>query len=408
MNFSKFEFPWPKTQALITGDSPPDFSHFNTVKNLILENPECYISEKLDGCNFCVSSKGYVASRNTIVSHNQSDLKSMVFHKTSLHEFLPILNKVRYLNNELAAKFDMNPNHLETLLYGEFMLAGGTSQSQYDVYDYHSRGFQPGKFYAFGIGLVTEEERMLDSVKSYFNDCNFTQLDSVVPLTKKGEEKEGKKYIVVPLNAKVKSLMDEFDIEHVPMKKYQDSLFNILTRKQINIALGLRKVEGYVINTPHRLFKLKYRETKDERRNEFFKQLHEAFPFNSAVENLKKIYDSCDDFCPMHSCSLFMFNRWFLKVAHDFNPENLTQLMKENIDEVGCRTFSNDTKAILRIFMKRIILEILKEQEGQGYTKIDPHLKQDLRKKLSKKISNMMVDMDKQTKKDKINQGTWV
>jgi len=401
---SKLQYPWPKTQGFISGD----LTTVDKIKKLIYENPDCFLSEKLDGCNFCVSSEGYVASRNVVVAKNAEELKSAFFNKVSLSAFIPLLAQVKLLNVDLANKLELSPAenniHLETLLYGELILKG-TSQSTHDVYQYEARNIKPGKFYVFGIGLVlhpstnmlmmaADEMELMkkakDKVHKFFEGSNYSLNRSV---GFKKEERGEKKYFVVPLNFKVKNdLLDPFNIPTVHMKSKQESLFNILTRKQIKTCLKLRKVEGYIVNTPQMLLKLKYRTSKDERRDEFLDQLSIGFPFNDGVKSLEEIYDSCLEYCPLTSVTANEFKFWYYQVVNDFGLENLKKFMTENIDEVGIRCFSDDTKAIMRIFLKRITLQIGKEHFT---SRLDPHLKADLKAKLEKRFMNLILDEHK-------------
>jgi len=416
---SKFPFPWPKTQSLITGVSPGvspgERAAFDIICKLIAENPNGYVSEKLDGCNFCVSSRHYVASRNVIVARTKSDLKSTFFNKLILDGFIPVLDQVNSLNSMLASELSIDPQNLETLVYGELMLKG-TADCVHDIYNYRSRNIKAGKFYAFGIGIVfhdlADPTAENEKVKQLFETYNIKHLVSEKLLTRKqareqknknqgsGESVQTKKgYWVIPLNLKVKILLDQFDIVQVPMKKIQDSLFNIITRKQIGISLKLRKVEGYIINTPNLLLKLKYRDSKDDARDALFNRLTTEFPFNDAVHCLKDIYNSAEEFCGLHSASMILFNDWFAKVAAGFDNKNLDLVFRENVAEVGPKMFSDDTKAVLRIFLKRLLAQILKEHLIR--TRIDPRLKYDVKTKLDKKFLHLISETNFRMEREK-------
>jgi len=452
MSLGKFLYPWPKTQAIISGES------FLLLKQLLEKNPLCLVSEKLDGCNFCVSSDGYTASRHNIVAHKPDDLSLQSFNKTSLENLKHVYAKG--LNETIAAILRLPKENCETLIYGEFMLKG-TAQTPYDIFNYREREIRTGEFYAFGIGFVyhqpigphqtastTPTTTTITTTTTTPEGCEgkshvehkhhhwlanieieekFRRMFERSHVTKCMSIRAGKNnknigtdvkrlgscvdciteipYFVVPIDYMVQNLFYDHCILHVNLRREKIRFFDILSNNHSYInSLEKRTVEGWILNVEgddqgmRQLLKLKYRQSKDERRDIMFEELRAEFPTNEAVVGLERIYNSCDEYCPILTATNNEFGKWYSNVLNFFGLQNLEQIMLENIPVSGSDEFSDDTQAIFRIFYKRIVGEIIQEVAEKNpeskWHRIDPFLKADIKQKLVNKFMRVLGQQD--------------
>jgi len=447
MSLGKFLYPWPRTQAIISGDS------FLLLKQLLDKNPLCLVSEKLDGCNFCVSSDGYVASRYNIVAQCPDDLIFNSFNKTSLENLKHVYAKG--LNETIAEILQLPKENCETLIYGEFMLSG-TAQTPYDVYNYRNRDIRTGEFYAFGIGFVyhqptcptpptpepptkpattapegcegKSEHKHNHLLANIEIEEKFRRMFDLCHVTKCISIRAGKKnknivavnkrlggcvdcsseipYFVIPIDIPVNNLFDDHGILHVNLRREKIRFLDILTDNRSFVhSLEKRHVEGWILNVVEgvepgmrQLLKLKYRQSKDERRDIMFEELRAEFPTNEAVVGLERIYNSCDEYCPILTATNNEFGKWYNNVLNFFGLHNLEQIMLENIPVSGSDEFSDDTKAIFRIFYKRIVGQIIQEVAEKNpeskWKRIDPFLKADIKQKLVNKFMRVLGQQD--------------
>ena len=144
--------PWPKIPNLST--------YRHSLADLVEENPQACIMEKLDGANLSLTSDGLIFSRRVLSLNNpsQRELRTKKFANVSLGMLEAPRNYVKALKDELDDILDRNTT---VTVYGELMLPG-TGGGREDKFGYQQRGYEPGQFVAFGLGIwcLGEEDAM--------------------------------------------------------------------------------------------------------------------------------------------------------------------------------------------------------------------------------------------------------
>lgn len=219
-------YPWPKTVGFHSANAR------ETIVKLLKENKVYSISEKLDGCNVCVSSDGYIASRNFVIatkrcSHN---LASFTWQGIPMLDGVTLMEKALKLKS-LLAKQILKGIEFEVLLYGELMKKG-TASSNDDIYNYEKKNIHAGKIYVFAMGLVLPQNTKLPFIFDH------------------GFEVEGRSYPnvhIIPLNFYLSRLLSRINIEHVPILA-TGHLCDLLCDERFNSMLLNRHVEGFVLS----------------------------------------------------------------------------------------------------------------------------------------------------------------
>merc|ERR1719234_356048 len=130
------------------------------------------VSEKYDGSNLAVSSKGVVASRRTIllVQPTLEDLTKFTFQKVSLSKLDGMSDKLSKLNKGVKSLLpDKCLTIDEVLVYGELILRG-TANGKEDRFGYRAKGFEQGDLVIFGAGLNFDnnvDEMQLKDTKTH-------------------------------------------------------------------------------------------------------------------------------------------------------------------------------------------------------------------------------------------------
>jgi hypothetical protein len=128
---SAHPYPWPKTIG---------FHTLNTTDDIIqhLKNNKIWtVSEKLDGCNLCLSTQGWIASRNIIVSNRESP--KLVYQGVQLNKVHEIFLKMDKLKILLQKHLISNVN-FDVMVYGELILQG-TATTKHDIFNYKESFF---------------------------------------------------------------------------------------------------------------------------------------------------------------------------------------------------------------------------------------------------------------------------
>ena len=279
---SKLDYPYPKTEGVFSSNSVDE------LKNAIDENDFWTITEKLDGSNVCISSEGWIASRNQIIANfaQSKNWRMKKFNKQTLEHLAPLYDKIHQLstilNNE--CDFELNLEEDQILLYGEFMLEG-TAVSKHDIYNYKLQKYKPGHLFVFGIGFVfkTDIEK-----KEKLLETHFGHVRSFPSLT------QATTYFVCPVNYLNKFFFDFAKIPTVPIVGRDE--FNTLMTNELFIGqLKHRYLEGFVLtNSTNKIFKWKYQESTCDYRNAFAQHLRKELSHSqdqiNVCNSLLKLY----------------------------------------------------------------------------------------------------------------------
>jgi len=369
----KLAYTWPKTKNFFHPDV------FDDVIEAIVEDSYCFVSEKLDGSNMCVSSKGYIASRNCIIAREGDKLEEKQFQKQSLKKIEPIFEKARALNNLLSEKLNTEPENLETIVYGEFLVEG-TASSKFDHYEYKENGLEVGKLYAFGIGLIFDD--MLSStlmglrVKKLFGQKRIQRIFV--------DENSPKRYFIVPLDNLVKHFLSLSGIDELP-SNFGSKLSKVLNKDSRVIKnLKERRAEGYIINIGgSKIVKLKYPEGKCIMENEGIKKMTDVFlpPEESSpiVRQLDQVVASAKHFLPMTSMK-----------REDFT------VMFDQTYEANKHVLMKDLQNTERFKNRMLFLMTLQLVIGSGYCSLDSRLYMDIEDKIEKRIKLKIAEIDKE------------
>ena len=264
---------WPEIQSVYLAKE--------TMINLLKTNPITLISEKLDGSNLSVSSKGIVASRRKVIAVEPSAeaLDKTKFAGESLGSIKPMLENVKAIKKVVFKPWFPLQN-FEVIIYGEW-LQEGTASTKEDKFNYQERNLSKGQFYGFGLGLHFENAA----------NASDKDLKNVVQILKKHKfsAKINGNFIIVFLNGELKKLLERFEILVVPV--LHTLPFTKVFGKFAEDLLD-QKVEGYILTIPSLAQILKWKnpcEESDPRRVEAFVDIAEMSKNHEAVEPLNKV-----------------------------------------------------------------------------------------------------------------------
>ena len=266
-------FPWPRTLG---------FQALNAREIMVQrlkENKIYSISEKLDGCNVCISSEGYIASRNYVIESKRfsRNLNAFKWQGIPMHDGVLLMEKAQHLKS-LLAKQIFKGLEFEVLLYGELMKKGSGSSKQ-DIFNYEKKNIHPGKIYVFAMGLVLPKNVPLPFI---FNH---------------GYEAQGScpTMHIVPLNAYLMKLFSRVSIDHVPLLA-TGRLCDLLCNKRFNEMLRKRQVEGFVLSGTEgqQYIKWKYNRDPNEKLTEHLKQMLEECKDTPGERPVTYLQQLCD------------------------------------------------------------------------------------------------------------------
>ena len=234
----EFSRQWPKIQPIFQS---PNLETYGT------ENPTVLVSEKYDGSNLAVSSKGVVASRRTIllVQPTLEDLTKFTFQKVSLAKLDGMFDKLLKLKKGFISLLpDERMAMDEVLVYGELILRG-TANGKEDRFGYRSKGFDQGDLVIFGAGLTFDhnlDEMQLRDVKTHMQGQGFHIISKT------------NSTFFIAMSPKLKSLLTAHNIG--PMVEQKEMVFSEIapTYKK---ALMEQRMEGVIVSFGPELVKWK-------------------------------------------------------------------------------------------------------------------------------------------------------
>ena len=300
-------YPWPKTLGFDSENAR------ETIVKLLKENKVYSISEKLDGCNVCVSSDGYIASRKYVIATKRysRNLQSLMCQGVSMLDGVTLMDKALHLKS-LLAKQILKGIEFEVLLYGELMKKG-TSRSHADIYNYEKKNIHPGKIYVFAMGLVLPQNTKLPFIFDH------------------GFEVEGPTYPnvhIIPLNFYLSRLLSRVNIEHVPILA-TGPLCDLLCDERFNAMLLNRQVEGFVLSGTEgqHFIKWKYNTEPNSKLSTHLDNLMlecKDTPSEDAVAHLQQLCDAA--------------NMYITKVQDTCYSSFVQMYMEDNEEDVGYAT----------------------------------------------------------------------
>ena len=275
---------WPQTQNFINVN--------NDVAKLLDENPNVFVSEKLDGSNLSISSNGVIASRRKILLRDPSEenLKKTEFMHSTLISVLLIVHAMKALKKEFFGLLCLpNSDNFDVTIFGEWILQG-TSHGKEDIFKYKERNIKTGHFYGFGLRLSLWDQCLdgntLWKIQNNLRSKGFVMQNSDVLRKRKNETR--KKDIVIFMNKSLKQLFDRHKIATVPV--YPSMKLNEVFQKFCSELLE-QKLEGFIITFPSKGIILKWKgcEDKDIRKLDYLADIKKKTRNPEALEPIQKV-----------------------------------------------------------------------------------------------------------------------
>jgi len=301
---SPHPYPWPRTLGFHSENAR------ETILEHLKENKIYSISEKLDGCNICVSSDGFIASRNFVIATKRysRNLESFKWQGIPMHDGVALMEKALNLKS-LLAKQILKGIDFQVLLYGELMKKGSGS-SKDDIYNYEKKNIHPGKIYVFGMGLVLPKNTKLP----FIFDHGFEVEGSTFPNVH-----------IIPLNFYLCRLLSRVNIEHVTILA-TGHLCDLLCDERFNALLLKRQVEGFVLSGTQgeKYIKWKYNPEPNATLSNHLDNLMlecKDTPREDAIAHLQQLCDAA--------------NRYITKVEDTYYTSFVQMYMEDNEEDVG-------------------------------------------------------------------------
>jgi hypothetical protein len=193
MDYTKFEYRW----HCLGIDSVLDLPSVAKLPELLHQNPQVTVSEKLIGYTICLSSRGYVASKSKIIAY-KGNLSEKTYKTQPLKSLSPIFKKLAIIAKELQTL--LNDVNLQVLIYGKWLFASNN-------FSYQRRNLLLGQFYAFGMGIVPGLNKDIDKFKLQ------NQFDWNVTFCNSGK----KPYYLINLNLGLVQFLTSHKIKIVPV-----------------------------------------------------------------------------------------------------------------------------------------------------------------------------------------------
>lgn len=241
---AEFKHQWPTTTNVLS---------IKTTKQLqeqIAVNPLVTVSEKLDGSNLCISSKGWIASRRIIIveDFNKDDLSKIQFNGTNLSKLEDMKCKLLDIHVDLVSRTERSD--FQTLVYGEW-LQHRTATTQEDQFNYAKRNLESNHFYAFGLAVLFDNELSSEELAGFeaktIETMGWTQLVTENP----------NQFVVFNFNQNLNQFFQGKSISTVSIIE-ECSLETALTDSRLIEKLIKQEVEGFVLTAKDFLFKWKF------------------------------------------------------------------------------------------------------------------------------------------------------
>jgi len=142
----------------------PEMRHiFQSSEFTELLDETALVSEKLDGSNVAVSSRGFASSRRNILLNrpDPTELEKFKFSGQKLVNAFSLVPKLQLLEKRFESLLSLS---LEVIIYGE-LIQKGTATSKEDKYGYAAKGYSAGDLYVFGCGIVFDVTQDSDQMR---------------------------------------------------------------------------------------------------------------------------------------------------------------------------------------------------------------------------------------------------
>jgi len=200
------------------------------------------VTEKLDGCNVCISSQDWIASRQVIIGKcTDETLTARVWNKASLKKVPKIYGQALELKTMLKPLFK-DDEDFDVMLYGELILPG-TSTTHLDEYNYGGRQINSGDILVFAMGLVFyndwADKESLPKMPVYLEHGFYVEADGDTVLNP---------YFLVPMNTHLSTIFSANCVKHIP-PIYVNRLSRLLNKGDLVFILMNKLREGFVFSS---------------------------------------------------------------------------------------------------------------------------------------------------------------
>ena len=289
-------FSWPKINGFHTISSAQE------MVNHLKANKVWNVTEKLDGSNVCLSTQGWMSSRNQIISTR--DTPKLVFQGVHLKNIPSLFSKLDTFKDLLQKHF-FKGKELEVLLYGELILQG-TGMTKYDLYHYRERKLLPGEIYCFAIGLVLPEGTDLPLV------------------FENGFPHQGQHQLchIIPMSFYLSKLLQCAHIDHIPLL-FSGALSDLVENQYLVERIFHRKVEGFILSGAkgEGFIKWKYIEDPTNEYNLHFQNMMDLAGDSMATFGVGMLQE------------MFHISKRFMTKLSDFRYDNMLEIYFETEGE---------------------------------------------------------------------------
>jgi len=242
-----------------------------------------FVSEKLDGSNLAVTSRGVVSSRRNILMKEPSaaELEKFKFSGVTLSKLVGVFDKLATLEKHFQGLFPFLD--VEVVVYGE-LIQKGTATCKEDKFHYRPRGIEPGEFHIFGAGISFQEKlntSQIGKAKQHLKENGYSVISHENDLTEKI-------HLVLLMNEKLSDLLRVHGFKDVVNHEKMNLLEALST---FSVKLLNNAIEGVVINFGEEILKWKgldesYPDMFIEQINALEKNIHvDAFVYIKSVAN---------------------------------------------------------------------------------------------------------------------------
>jgi hypothetical protein len=389
---SPLNYPWPKIPGAMSVNGAP------LMLKAINENKKWFVSRKLDGCNVCISSAGWVGSRHQIIDHleQNAEFGKKKILQVTVEKLRPLFGKIFDLKDKYLSDINMDLSSFfnqQIILYGELILPG-TSNSKFDVYKNKENGFQVGNLYVFGMGFVFQDRKTIryeNLLKKYFQNVQVHQsVDGFSP------------YFIVPLNQKQKHWFIDLDIptvEFFPAEKFVD-IFTRKNKGNLKGPLESRLLEGYVLHdNTNEMMKWKYpfERTRyhDALIDAFINEWNENDNQIKVVNSLEHLYKYCDCYLTQYDkIDLEEYIEQFMTHHQVTFDNSLGDLWNRQLHNSSEKTF------FFNCMLEHAQTKILHQLLPMSKCSYDPKIKLEIIDYISKYLTRYIFDYFQEAAKD--------
>ena len=208
-----------------------------------------FVSEKLDGSNLALSSRGVISSRRTVLLNrpDSAALSKYKFSGVKLNQVYSLLPNLEQLENRFSSMYPMLT--VQCLVYGE-LIQQGTATNKEDVYGYRKKGLNAGKLQVFGCAVVFDEkldDSQISRAKKALMDLGFN-----VMVQENSETKQ--KYLILLFNEKLREMLLSVGITSIV--EHKELSFENAIEEYTN-SLIQNSMEGIVLVFNQEIYKWK-------------------------------------------------------------------------------------------------------------------------------------------------------